>query len=131
MWASARFGFRARAVSYTHLDVYKRQIWDDVAHSLQTGSAFDGEGMRRLRVPLVENGVVTRIVYARATAERMKRSEHKDTAGPIEPTGHGFPLPNEMGEMPLNIVFAAPQDPQTLSETVSYTHLDVYKRQGL
>jgi predicted Zn-dependent protease len=100
-------------------------IWDDVAHSLQTGSAFDGEGMRRLRVPLVENGVVTRIVYARATAERMKRSEHKDKAGPIEPTGHGFPLPNEMGEMPLNIVFAAPQDPQTLSEMIASTERGV------
>jgi predicted Zn-dependent protease len=100
-------------------------IWDDVAHPLQTGSAFDGEGMRRLRVPLVENGVVRRVVYARATAERMKRSEHKDKAGPIEPTGHGFPLPNEMGEMPLNIVFTAPQDPQTLSEMIASTERGV------
>ena len=32
-------------------------IWDDVAHPLQTGSPFDGEGMRRLSLPLVENGV--------------------------------------------------------------------------
>src|ERR1700691_2817359 len=100
-------------------------IWDDVTHPLQTGSAFDGEGMRRLRVPLVENGVVKRVVYARATAERMKRSEHKDKAGPIELTGHGFPLPNEMGEMPLNIVFAAPQDPQTLSEMIASTERGV------
>ena len=84
-------------------------IWDDVTHPLQTGSPFDGEGMRRQRVPLVENGVVKRVVYARATAERMKHSEHKDKVGPIEATGHGFPLPNEMGEMPLNIVFAAPR----------------------
>jgi len=96
-------------------------IWDDVTHPLQTGSPFDGEGMRRLRVPLVENGVVKRVVYARATAERMKRSEHKDKAGPIEATGHGFPLPNEMGEMPLNIVFASPKNPQTLSEMIAST----------
>src|SRR5258708_33174461 len=74
-------------------------IWDDVTHPLQTGPPFDGEGMRRQRVPLVENGVVNRVVYARATAERMKRSEHKDRAGPIEPTGHGLPAPNEMGEI--------------------------------
>jgi PmbA protein len=100
-------------------------IWDDVAHPLQTGSGFDGEGMRRMRVPLVEAGVVKRVVYARATAERMKRSEDKDKAGPIEPTGHGFPLPNEMGEMPLNIVFAAPQDPQTLSEMIASTERGV------
>jgi PmbA protein len=94
-------------------------IWDDVAHPLQTGSPFDGEGIRRQRVPLVENGVVKRVVYARATAERMKRSEQKDKAGPIEATGHGFALPNEMGEMPLNIVFAAPPNPQTLPEMIA------------
>jgi predicted Zn-dependent protease len=100
-------------------------IWDDVAHPLQTGSPFDGEGMRRQRVPLVENGVVKRVVYARATAERMKRSEHKDKVGPIGPTGHGFPLPNEMGEMPLNIVFASPRDPQTLSQMIASTERGV------
>jgi predicted Zn-dependent protease len=100
-------------------------IWDDVTHPLQTGSPFDGEGMRRLRLPLVENGVVKRVVYARATAERMKRSEQKDKVGPIAPTGHGFPLPNEMGEMPLNIVFAAPQNPQTLDEMIASTERGV------
>ena len=100
-------------------------IWDDVTHPLQSGSPFDGEGMRRLRVPLVENGVAKRVVYARATAERMKRSEQKDKAGPIEPTGHGFPLPNEMGEMPLNIVFAAPQDAQTLAKMIASTERGV------
>jgi len=100
-------------------------IWDDVTHLLQSGSPFDGEGMRRLRVPLVENGVVTRVVYARATAERMKRSEHKDKVGPIEATGHGFALPNEMGEMPLNIVFASPQNPQTLAQMIASTERGV------
>lgn len=100
-------------------------IWDDVTHPLQTGSPFDGEGMRRLRLPLVENGVVKRVVYARATAERMKRSEQKDKVGPIGPTGHGFPLPNEMGEMPLNIVFAPPQNPQTLDEMIASTERGV------
>src|SRR3954470_10247510 len=81
-------------------------IWDDVAHPLQAGSPFDGEGVRRRRVPLVEHGVIRRVVYARATAEKMKRSEHKNSVGVIEATGHGFSLPNEMGEMPVNIVFA-------------------------
>jgi predicted Zn-dependent protease len=100
-------------------------IWDDVAHPLQAGSPFDGEGMRRMRLPLVENGVVKRVVYARATAERMNRSEHKDKAGPIEPTGHGFPLPNEMGEMPLSIVFASPQDPKTLAQMIAATERGV------
>ena len=72
---------------------------------LQAGSPFDGEGMRRQRVQLVENGVVKRVVYARGTAQKMKKSEYAAKVGPIEATGHGFPLPNEMGEMPMNIVF--------------------------
>ena len=86
-------------------------ISDDVTHPLQTGAPFDGEGMTRHTVPLVEGGKVNRVVYARATAERMKRSDYKDKVGPIEATGHGFPLPNEMGEMPLNIVFSSPKNP--------------------
>jgi len=100
-------------------------IRDDVAHPLQTGCPFDGEGMRRLSLPLVENGIVKRVVYARATAARMKRSEQKDKVGPIEPTGHGFPLPNEVGEMPLNIVFASPKNPQTLAEMIASTERGV------
>src|ERR1700680_2764955 len=100
-------------------------IWDDVAHPLQSGAPFDGEGMRRQKVQLVEKGVVKRLVYARATAERMKRSEYKDKVGPIEATGHGFPLPNEMGEMPLNIVFAPPQNPQTVEQMIASTERGV------
>jgi PmbA protein len=100
-------------------------IYDDVAHPLQSGTSFDGEGMRRQRVPLVENGVVKRVVYARATAERMKRSEHHDKVGPIEATGHGFALPNEMGEMPVNLVFAALENPQTLEEMIASTERGV------
>jgi len=96
-------------------------IWDDVAHPLQSGSPFDGEGVQRQRVGLVENGIVKRVVYARATAERMKRSEYKDKVGPVEATGHGFALPNEMGEMPQNIVFAPVSDPQTVEQMIAST----------
>jgi predicted Zn-dependent protease len=100
-------------------------IWDDVAHPLQTGSPFDGEGVQRQRVALVENGIVKRVIYARATAERMKRSEYKDKVGPIEATGHGFALPNEMGEMPLNIVFAPTVNPQTVEQMIASTYRGV------
>jgi PmbA protein len=100
-------------------------ITDDVAHPLQTGSPFDGEGVLRKRVGLVENGVVKRVVYARATAERMKRSEYKDKVGPIEATGHGFSLPNEMGEMPINIVFAPVGNPQTFEQMLASTERGV------
>lgn len=100
-------------------------IWDDVTHPLQSGAPFDGEGMRRQRVLLVENGVVQRVVYARSTAERMKRSEYKDKGGPIAATGHGFALPNEIGEMPLNIVFARPGNPQTVEQMIASTERGV------
>jgi predicted Zn-dependent protease len=100
-------------------------IWDDAAHPLQTGSPFDGEGVQRQRVGLVENGIVKRVVYARATAERMKRSEHKDKVGLIEATGHGFALPNEMGEMPQNIVFASVGNPQTVEQMIASTERGV------
>src|SRR4029077_10741809 len=69
---------------------------DDVTHPLQSGPAFDGEGMPRQRISLVEKGVPRNLVYARATAKKMK----------AKPTGHGLPLPNEYGEAPLNLVFS-------------------------
>jgi predicted Zn-dependent protease len=100
-------------------------ISDDVAHPLQSGSPFDGEGLARQRVGLVENGVVKRVVYARATAARMKGSEHRGKVGPVEATGHGFSLPNEIGEMPLNIVFAEPQDPQSVEQMIASTERGV------
>jgi len=96
-------------------------IWDDAAHPLQSGSPFDGEGMRRQRIQLVENGVVKRLVYARATAEKMKASEYKDNVGPIEPTGHGFALPNEMGEAPMNIVFGGAKQTKTVDQMIAST----------
>ena len=96
-------------------------IYDDVAHPLQTGSPYDGEGMRRQKVALVENGIVNRVVFARATAARMKRSEFAASLGPIAATGHGFLVPNEMGEMPQNIVFAPPSDPKTVEQMVAST----------
>jgi predicted Zn-dependent protease len=96
-------------------------IWDDVAHPLQSGPSFDGEGLRRQKVHLIEKGVVKRLVYARASAEKMKNSEYADKVGPIEPTGHGFPIPNEMGEGPMNIVFDPPRDPKTVDQMIAST----------
>lgn len=74
-------------------------IWDDVYHPLQTGAPFDGEGLSRKKVLLVDRGTPRNLVYARATAKQMPR-EFK-----AKPTGHGFPLPNEYGEAPMNLVF--------------------------
>ncbi|HTZ46326.1 MAG TPA: TldD/PmbA family protein [Verrucomicrobiae bacterium] len=69
-------------------------ITDDVYHPHQLGAPFDGEGMPRQRVLLVDRGVVKNLVYSRRSA----RQAHK------QPTGHGFPLPNEYGEAPMNLV---------------------------
>jgi predicted Zn-dependent protease len=74
-------------------------IWDDVYHPLQTGAPFDGEGIPRQNVLLVDRGTPRNLVYSRATAKQMP-SEMK-----AKPTGHGFPLPNEYGEAPMNLVF--------------------------
>lgn len=71
-------------------------LHDDVAHRLQTGAPFDGEGMPRQKVLLVEKGVPKNLVYARSTAKKMN----------ARPTGHGLPLPNDMGEAPMNLVLA-------------------------
>jgi predicted Zn-dependent protease len=83
-------------------------IMDDVFHSQQSGPAFDGEGVARRRVQLVKDGVIQQLVYARASAAMMRRSEHAAYIGPIAATGHGFPLPNEIGEAPMNIVMMPP-----------------------
>jgi len=70
-------------------------IRDDVTHPLQSGPPFDGEGVPRQKVLLVDRGVPKNLVYARSTAKKMK----------AKPTGHGLPLPNQDGEAPLNLVF--------------------------
>jgi predicted Zn-dependent protease len=100
-------------------------IWDNAYHPLQSGSPFDGEGMPRQRVHLVDKGIVRRLVYSRASAERMKKSEFAGKVGPIEPTGHGFPIPNEIGEAPMNIVFDAPRSPKTVEQMIAGTERGV------
>ena len=51
----------------------------------------------------------------------MKQSEYKDRVGSVEVTGHGFPIPNEMGEAPMNIVFGAPSSPKTMDQMIAST----------
>jgi len=69
-------------------------ITDDAYHPHQLGAPFDGEGMPRQRVMLVDQGVVESLVYSRRSAKQTG----------AKTTGHGFPLPNEYGEAPLNLV---------------------------
>jgi PmbA protein len=71
-------------------------IHDDCFDPAQSGLPFDGEGVPRKPLTLVKAGVVENLTYSRQAAV---------LAG-VEPTGHGFPLPNELGEAPANIVMA-------------------------
>jgi predicted Zn-dependent protease len=84
-------------------------ILDDAHHPLQSGPPFDGEGVPRQPLTLVEGGVIKEIAYSRQAAA---------PAG-VAPTGHGFPLPNELGEAPLNIVIAGGDS--TVEEMVAST----------
>ena len=84
--------------------------------------------MARQSVTLVEKGVAKNLVYARATAEKMKKSELAAKAGEVKPTGHGFLLPNEIGEAPMNVVFAPPEkgSAKTVDEMVASTERGVW-----
>jgi len=85
-------------------------IVDDVFHPLQLGAPFDGEGMPRQRVLLVNCGVPMNLVYSRASAKVAKK----------KPTGHGFMLPNEYGEAPMNLVFSGGK--ASLEEMIASTN---------
>lgn len=69
-------------------------IRDDVRHALQNGAPFDGEGVARQPLDLFVNGVPREMAYSRVAARKVGK----------QATGHGFALPNESGEMPVNIV---------------------------
>lgn len=70
------------------------EIQDNVYHPLQSGAPFDGEGVPRRKLALVDRGVPSELAYSRGAAKRKG----------AEPTGHGFPAPNEIGEAPMNVV---------------------------
>jgi predicted Zn-dependent protease len=84
-------------------------IVDDVYHPLQLGAPYDGEGIPRQRVLLADRGVPKNLAYSRASAKVAKK----------KPTGHGFMLPNEYGEAPMNLVFSGGES--SLEEMITST----------
>lgn len=88
-------------------------LCDDVTHPLQTGAPFDGEGMPRKKVVLIDRGVPRNLVYSRAAAKRAK----------TKPTGHGMSLPNEWGEAPVNLVWAGGRE--SLQEMIASTEFGI------
>jgi predicted Zn-dependent protease len=85
------------------------RIVDDVRHPTQSGAPFDAEGVPRRPLTLVEAGVPREIAWSRQAA----------LAEGVEPTGHGFGVPNEYGEWPQNIVI--PGDSTSLAEMIAST----------
>lgn len=71
-------------------------ILDDVADARQAGAPFDGEGIPRQSIQLVENGVIKNWVCGRRSARKMD----------MKATGHGLSEPSAEGEYPQNLVFA-------------------------
>ncbi|MFA7340153.1 MAG: TldD/PmbA family protein [Candidatus Obscuribacterales bacterium] len=69
-------------------------VVDDVTNKNQCGCPFDGEGVPRQTIKLVENGVIKQLVHSRQSAKKMQ----------TKTTGHSMTQPSAMGEMPLNIV---------------------------
>lgn len=84
-------------------------IWDDVADEQQAGTPFDGEGIPRQSIQLVENGVIKNWVCGRRSARKME----------LKPTGHGLSEPCAEGEFPQNLVFAGGST--SLDEMISQT----------
>jgi PmbA protein len=84
-------------------------LTEDVYHPEQLGMPFDGEGVPRQRVLLVDRGVPRNLVYSRRSARLARK----------HPTGHGYSLPNEFGEAPTNLVLAGAKS--SLGEMITST----------
>jgi predicted Zn-dependent protease len=83
-------------------------ITDDIAHPLQMGLPFDGDGLPRKKVVLVDHGVVKNLVYSLTTAQKMGR----------ETTGHGLFF--EPGEVPMNMIMRG-EKATTLDDLIAST----------
>lgn len=72
-------------------------ITDDVYHPMTVGPVFDGEGLPRERVTLIEHGVAKGIVHDQNTARRAGCAS----------TGHAQPQPSAEGPTAGNLVLTA------------------------
>ncbi len=74
-------------------------ITDDAFDPQAAGMAFDGEGLPRQRVPIIDRGVFAGMVHGRETARLAD----------ARPTGHGLTPPSAEGAVPANLVVAPGQ----------------------
>ena len=105
------------AVSYTHLDVYKRQIistlheGDSVIKVGSINDSFQASG----ESSIVGGG------NERHSTDKEVGSEHTETKKSTDEQGYGLNHGSSLGT----------GDANSGTTAVSYTHLDVYKRQGI
>ena len=155
----------SRSVSYTHLDVYKRQdadraafeLWlaespshgvawqrlnaalDGTLHALRPGLLADGDALRRslVRPQLAQRRRLGKLALAggalllgAGVADRYVPLQYL-AAGYVTRTGERRRVALPDGNvMELDARSAASWEGQHVVRAVSYTHLDVYKRQG-
>jgi len=67
---------------------------DDYSDPRNPGPAWDGEGVPRTKLLLVEKGVLSALAWDRRSARKYG----------TEPTGHGFRVPNLWGGAPENVI---------------------------
>ena len=85
-------------------------VWDDVYHPLQTGLPFDGEGMKRHRLKLIDNGVVQTGDLLRAPAPSASPTPRWPARSDrLLPRAMALRCPTKSARRPLNIVFAGPR----------------------
>ncbi|KAA3599292.1 MAG: TldD/PmbA family protein [Calditrichaeota bacterium] len=72
-------------------------IKENAFNEMNPGKPYDGEGMPKKPVTLIENGVLKEIVHDRYTAQKVG----------TESTGHGFGFPNSIGPYPSNLELSA------------------------
>ena len=68
-------------------------LTSDPYHPLQRGSSYDGEGLPRQRLTLIDKGVARDLAYDRLTAQKHG----------VEPTGHGAGGSNTYGAYPSHL----------------------------
>jgi predicted Zn-dependent protease len=67
---------------------------DDPYHKLQSGAPFDGEGVQRSKLVLIDKGTIATLALGRRSAALLGE----------QPTGHGVPQPSPQDEFPMNLV---------------------------
>ena len=137
-----------RSVSYTHLDVYKRQFQRSVMSIEKAAEAILAEGQRtgRMARPTGEFPACEKadkeasLAFAHAALPHLLEEPTEREISEVYDATHTCPTPVGMSMSQVTYALRKfvsirrnappePPEPSHVVEPVSYTHLDVYKRQ--